>query len=306
MSVVLITGCSTGIGFATAILVARSGHTVYATMRNPSRSALPQLSEGGLSSLKVIQLDVNNEASVNDTVDRVIKQEGKIDVLVNNAGISGLGAVEELSLEVFKNDMETNYFGTVRCIKAVLPSMRERRSGTIINVSSVAGKVYTNFHGTYAPTKAAVEALSECLAQEVSPFGIRIAVVEPGVTDTSIFSKAYQLPQRTNYPNVKRFLSIFAASLENHVQPETVSKVILDIIEGRSTKFRNPATPDAGPLLDWRASQKDEDWIASTTIDDETWITGMEEGMHLNVRRYMENPSLIDFKPEVDLALTNE
>ena len=83
MSVVLITGCSTGIGFATAILVARSGHTVYATMRNPSRSALPQLSEGGLSSLKVIQLDVNNEASVNDTVDRVIKQEGKIDVLVN-------------------------------------------------------------------------------------------------------------------------------------------------------------------------------------------------------------------------------
>jgi len=296
MSVVLITGCSSGIGLATAITVAKSGHKVYATMRKPLRAALPSVFESELSSVKLIALDVTDDFSVKTAVNKVLGKEGKVDVLINNAGVSGLGAIEELSLDAFKKDMEINYFGTIRCIKAVLPSMRERGSGTIINISSVAGKVYSNFHGTYAPSKAAVEALSECLAQEVNNFGIRVALVEPGVTDTSIFSKGYQLPQQTKYPNIKRFLSMFAASVDNHVQPEAVSNVILDIIEGRSTKFRNPATPDAEPLLAWRASQTDEQWIASTGIDDETWTNAMEQGMNLHVRKYMENPSLIFFE----------
>ena len=296
MSVVLITGCSSGIGLATATTIAKSGHQVYATMRDPSSAGLPSLFKNELSSLKLLALDVTDENSVKNAVNYVLQHERKIDVLVNNAGVSGLGAIEEISIDVFKNDMETNYFGTIRCIKAVLPSMRERKSGTIINISSVAGRVYGNFHGTYAPTKAAVEALSECLAQEVNNFGIRVALVEPGVTDTAIFSKGYHLPEHTNYPNIKRFLSLFAASLENHVQPETVAKVILDIIEGRRNSFRNPATPDAAPLLDWRASQTDEEWIASTSIDDENWINFMEQVMNLRVRKYMENPLLIHFE----------
>jgi NAD(P)-dependent dehydrogenase (short-subunit alcohol dehydrogenase family) len=244
-------------------------------------------------------MDVNDEASVAKAVKQVLDQEGHIDVLVNNAGVSALGAVEELPLDAFRADMETNYFGTVRCIQAVLRSMRERGKGTIINITSVAGKLYSYFHGTYAPSKAAVEALSECLAQEVQPYGIRIAVVEPGVTETSIFSKGYSIPEKTNYPNIKRFLTFFAASLENHASPDKVAKVILDIIEERSTQFRNPAGPDAAALLQWRASQSDEDWVASTSIDDESWIKAMEEGMHLNARKYMENPSLINFKPVV-------
>jgi len=307
MSVVLITGCSSGIGLATAIIVAKSGHKVYATMRHPLRAALPSLFENELSSVKLIALDVSDDFSVKTAVNKVLGKEGKIDVLVNNAGVSGLGAVEELSLEAFKKDMEINYFGTIRCIKAVLPSMRERRSGTIINISSVAGKVYSNFHGTYAPSKAAVEALSECLAQEVNNFGIRVAVVEPGVTDTSIFSKGYQMPSQTKYPNIKRFLSMFAAAIDNHVQPEAVSNVILDIIEGRSTKFRNPATPDAGPFLSWRASQTDEQWIASTSIDDETWTKAIEQGMNLHVRKYMEDPSLMSFEvPASSIAREEE
>jgi NAD(P)-dependent dehydrogenase (short-subunit alcohol dehydrogenase family) len=214
-----------------------------------------------------------------------------------------LGAIEELPLVSFKKDMETNYFGTIRCIQALLPSMRQRKKGTIINISSVAGRVYSNFHGTYAPSKAAVEALSECLAQEVGPHGIRVALVEPGVTETPIFSKAYHLPERTNYPNIKRFLSIFAASLENHTSPDGVAKVILDIIEGRTTTFRNPAGPDAVPLIEWRTSQKDEDWIASTNIDDETWTSAMEEGMNLHVRKYMNDPSLINFPTHKELVL---
>jgi NAD(P)-dependent dehydrogenase (short-subunit alcohol dehydrogenase family) len=298
MSVVLITGCSTGIGFATAVFLAKNGHKVYATMRDPSKTALSSLIASEDLPIEILSLDVNSDSSVSNAFNQVLRKEGRIDVLVNNAGISGLGAVEELPLEVFRNDMETNYFGTIRCIKAVLPSMREKRQGTIINISSVAGKVYSYFHATYAPTKAAVEALSECLAQEVTPLGIKVALVEPGVTDTAIFTKGYSVPDKTNYPNVKRFLSFFAASLENHVQPDEIAKVVLDIIDGRSTKFRNPAGPDAEPLIQWRATQKDEDWIASTSIDDETWITAMEQGMHLNVRTYMEDPSRIQFEAE--------
>lgn len=296
MSVVLITGCSTGIGLATAIYLAKGGHKVYATMRNPAQSSLPATVNRELLPIDILSLDVNDDLSVKKAVQQVLDQEGYLDVLVNNAGIGAFGAVEELPADAFRMDMETNYFGTLRCIQAVLPSMRERRKGTIINISSVAGKVYSYFHGTYAPSKAAVEALSECLAQEVQPHGIRVALVEPGVIDTPIFSKAYAIPEHTHYSTIKRFLAFFAASLENHVSPDEVAKVVADVVEGRSKQFRNPAGPDAGAIIGWRATQKDEDWVASTSIDDETWITAMEQGMNLNVRPYMEDPSLIGFK----------
>ena len=296
MSVVLITGCSTGIGLATAIHLAKKGHKVYATMRQPSKSELPKKIVEELLPIDVLSLDVNNEESVQKALKQVLDQEGQIDVLVNNAGISAFDSVEEAQFDDFKADMETNYFGTIRCIKAVLPSMRKRNKGLIINISSVAGKVYSNFHGTYAPTKAAVEALSECLAQEVQPFGVRVALVQPGVIDTPIFSKAYQIKDSSTYPNIKRFLSFFAASVDRHTSPDMVAEVIGDIISGKRTSFRNTAGQDADALIEWRASQTDEDWLASTSIDDETWINAMEEGMNLHVRQYMEDPTLINFK----------
>jgi NAD(P)-dependent dehydrogenase (short-subunit alcohol dehydrogenase family) len=166
-------------------------------------------------------------------------------------------------------------------------------------VSSVAGKVYSYFRGTYAPTKAAVEAFSECLAQEIQPFGVRIALVEPGVINIPIFSKSYQLKDNTHYPIMKRFLAFFAASVDNHTNPQMVAEAIGDIISGKSTKFRNTAGTDAEALIAWRASQTDGDWLASTSVDDETWINAMEQGMNLNVRKYMEDPSLINFKGSI-------
>jgi len=113
--------------------------------------------------------------------------EKQIDALVNNAGVGSWGALEELSMEFFRTDMETNYFGTVRCIKAVTPSMRKRRSGTIINVTSVAGKLYSNFHAPYCSSKATTEAMSEALSQELIPYNVRVALVEPGIIETPIF-----------------------------------------------------------------------------------------------------------------------
>ncbi|RYZ21602.1 MAG: SDR family oxidoreductase [Chitinophagaceae bacterium] len=295
MSVILITGCSSGIGLATAVHLAKAGHMVYATMRNPSNSLLPQLIKKELLPINILLLDVTNESSVQKAVQQVLDQEGHIDVLINNAGISALGPVEELPIEAFYADMETNYLGTVRCSKAVLPQMRARRKGTIINVTSIAGKIFNAAHSTYVASKAAVEAFSESLALEVASFGIQVAVVEPGVIDTPIFSKGEADLSQTAYPFLKRLLAFFAASLENHFSPFEVAYVIEDIIAGKRKAFRNPAGPDAAPLLEWRASLKDEDWIATGMIDDETWTNTMES-MGLKVRPYMEDPSLIFFR----------
>ena len=261
---------------------------VYATMRNPTQA--PQLQEAAEKeklSIHVLAMDVDKDASVSDSISSVVRKEGHIDVLVNNAGIGVAGSVEEVPINLTRAVMETNYFGTLRCIQAVLPSMREKRSGTIVNVTSVAGKIFGQSHSAYCASKAAVEALSECLAQEVIPFNIRVAVVEPGVIETPIFAKTNEIPKNSPYPNIKRMMAFFAASLENPIKPEVVASVIADIIEGRSKTFRNPAGPDAGPLLQWRASAPDEVWINAHNIDNEAWIRNQEEHLHLNVRPYM-------------------
>jgi NAD(P)-dependent dehydrogenase (short-subunit alcohol dehydrogenase family) len=230
---------------------------------------------------------VNDIGSVKQAVASVIKTEGQIDVLINNAGIAAIGALEEIPLDLFRSVMETNYFGTLRCIQEVLPSMRQRQGGTIINITSVAGRIFSQAHSAYCASKAAVEALSESLAQEVLPYNIRVAVVEPGVIETPIFGKENEIPKHTNYLNTKRLTALFAASLENHVKPETVAFVLADIIEGRSNSFRNPAGPDAEPLLQWRSSVPDEVWINAHNIDDETWISNQEKYLNLNVRPYL-------------------
>jgi NAD(P)-dependent dehydrogenase (short-subunit alcohol dehydrogenase family) len=287
MSIILITGSSTGIGFAAAETLARNGHTVYATMRNPQRSPqLQQLANEENLPIIVLPMDVTIEASVHDTFAFVLSKEGHIDVLVNNAGIASWGAVEELSLEFFRADMETNYFGAIRCIKAVLPSMRQRKAGSIINVTSVAGKLYSNFHSTYCASKAALEAFSESLAQEVIPFDIRIALVEPEVIETPIFKKSNEIPVDTSYPNIKRFFAFFAASIENHIPPSAVADVINDIVSGKSKKMRNPAGPTAEAMLTFRASIPDEDWVNNGAIDEATWAANMEQ-IGLDVKKHM-------------------
>lgn len=291
MPVILITGSSTGIGYAAAETLARNGHTVYATMRNPQRSPqLQQVADDNDLPINILPLDVTDDQSVESAVNLVLSKEGSIDVLVNNAGIAAWSSVEELPMEEFKAVMETNYFGTLRCIKAVLPSMRERRSGCIINVTSVAGKVYSNFHGAYAASKAAVEALSESLGQELKPFNIQVAIVEPGIIETPIFNKV-NANGNTNYPNIKRFLSIFAASLEFHTPPSSVAEVINDIVSGNSTALRNPAGPDAQGLLQWRSSTPDEDWVNSGGLNDDDWANNMEQ-MGLGVKKYLKKEGL--------------
>jgi NAD(P)-dependent dehydrogenase (short-subunit alcohol dehydrogenase family) len=292
MAVILITGSSTGIGYATTETLARDGHTVYATMRSPQRSPqLQQLADDNNLPITILQMDVLDDESVQHVIKSVLSKEKHIDVLVNNAGIGSWGAVEELPMELFKGDMDTNYFGTVRCIKAVLPSMCERKAGTVINISTIAAKVFSNFHGSYCASKAAVEALSESLAQELVPYEIRVVLVQPAFIETPIFSKTNLIPSDTRYPNIKRYFSVFAAALENHESADKVAEIIKDIVAGIRNEFRIPVGLYAEGFLNFRASLRDEDWINSVSVGDEDWITSMEE-MGLQVRKYMQAEGL--------------
>lgn len=289
MSNIVITGCSTGIGFATAVLLAENKHTVFATMRNPSEnSELQNLADKKNLPIIILPLDVTIDSSVKDTITQILDNTGRIDVLINNAGIGELGAVEELPVENFIREMDTNFIGAVRCTKAVLPHMRARKSGCIINISSVGARFFNYFNASYSATKAALEAFSECLAMEVLPFGIRVAVVEPGVVDTPLQQKCKPKIKVTHYANLERAVAFFAAATDHHVPPEVVAESVNNIINDASKKFRNPVGPDSKPALEMRASISDEDWIASAGIDEESWIK-MMEGMNLNVRKYLIN-----------------
>jgi NAD(P)-dependent dehydrogenase (short-subunit alcohol dehydrogenase family) len=165
MATVLITGASSGIGLATAGTLARAGHTVIATARtlNPA-SELAQLAETEGFAVQTWALDVNDDRSVAKAFEEVLTENEQIDVLINNAGINRIGSVEEAPLASFREVMETNYFGAVRCIKAVLPQMLSRRSGYIVNISSVAGRIALAPQAAYVASKHALEGLSECLA----------------------------------------------------------------------------------------------------------------------------------------------
>src|SRR3954470_5738488 len=237
MAHVLITGTSKGIGMETALVLGRAGHTVFATMRSLERGgALRAVVEQEQLPVSIVQMDVDSDASVADATSAVRAQVGCIDALVNNAGIERAGSVEGLTLNDFKATMETNYFGALRTIRAWLPDMRRRRSGCIINITSVAGKIACSPLAPYSASKFALEALSEALAQEVRPFDVRVAIVEPGIIDTGMARRIEGASAEEAYPQVRRFGHMFQASLDHPTSPRVVAEKILDIIESGTQK----------------------------------------------------------------------
>jgi NAD(P)-dependent dehydrogenase (short-subunit alcohol dehydrogenase family) len=270
MATVFVTGASSGIGLATAHVLARAGHTVIAGMRNPdpdSELARP-VSQERLP-VTIVALDVDDDESASEAFQIAISQHGPIDALVNNAGITQPGTIEETPLDSFRAMMETNYFGVLRCIKAVLPHMRARRTGCIVNISSVAGRIALAPQAGYVTSKHALEAMSECLAQEVRAFNIRVALVEPGIVATPIFQKI-RSPE-TTYPQGRRLSAFFAALAKEPTPPEVVAEQVREIIEGNSWQFRYPVGPHAPIALAWRARTSDEEWIAMHDGSDADW-----------------------------------
>jgi NAD(P)-dependent dehydrogenase (short-subunit alcohol dehydrogenase family) len=190
MKNIIITGSSNGFGLKAAKDFADKGNKVYATMRNPNgknANAKADL-ESHSTNIKVVDMDVTNEASVKEAMATILAEAGSVDVLINNAGIMYLGITEAFSVEQAKFQMETNYFGAIRVMQAVLPSMRKAGSGLIINTSSLVGRMSPPFFGTYTATKHALEGYSQALRYEVSPFGVDVVMVEPGPFGTGLLA----------------------------------------------------------------------------------------------------------------------
>lgn len=220
----LITGTSTGIGLETALLFARRGYHVYAAARNPDASEGLQKGLADGLSLTPIALDVDDDASVLQAVE----EAGPVDVLVNNAGIGGAAPVELMPMANVRALFETNFFGAVRMMQAMLPGFRERRTGAIVNVTSVMGRVTLPSHGYYTATKFALASLTESLAMEVGSLGIRVVSIEPGVILTPIWTKpGVASPEVPDYAQSwARLMRAFGAQMENGAPPEIVAEAI--------------------------------------------------------------------------------
>ena len=264
MSVVLVTGTSSGIGLATALHFARHGHDVWAGVRHPATATeLREAIDRDRLPVRPVTLDVDDAASVRRAVGEVHEAAGRIDVLVNNAGIGGGGPIEEAPVDWAQGLFQTNYFGVVRMIQAVLPGMRRRRGGAIVNVSSIAGRLAIAGHGHYSAVKHALEAMSEALAQEVQGFGIRVAIVEPGVVITPIFSKAQRFadPASPYADHVRRLLLFYQKQMKQAAQPADAARVICEAATTSAPRLRWLVGDDARLLVAGRQRLSDEEYL---------------------------------------------
>jgi NAD(P)-dependent dehydrogenase (short-subunit alcohol dehydrogenase family) len=236
--VVLITGCSTGIGNDLGRKLAQSGYTVVATARSVETLV-------NLPCALKLPLDVTQQRSINQAVDCALQRFGCIDVLVNNAGYAVRGAVEEVPVEKAQQMFDANVFGVMRMIQAVLPHMRQQKSGRIINISSVVGKLVTPANGTYSATKFALEAISDALRLELAPFGIQVVVVEPGSIKTQFHStveanaqEIFSNPASPYQPLYKQYQKVTADMRRQEPGPDVVSRVVQQAMETSHPKAR--------------------------------------------------------------------
>jgi NAD(P)-dependent dehydrogenase (short-subunit alcohol dehydrogenase family) len=270
--VTVVTGANSGIGRATALHLASVGHHVVGTVRSLDKAEklLAKADADGLS-ITLAVADVADDDSVRDGFAEILATAGRVDHLVNNAGVGGNGVVEETSSADFLDVMNVNLCGVTRCTQAVLPQMRERRSGTIVNVTSVAGRIGALAQASYVASKWALEGLSELLAQEVAPFGIRVAIIEPGVTQSSIFSKNVDLPNDTGAysTHYRRMFQFYAAGMAGATPAVEVGRVIEQAIITGQPKLRYPVSWAGAEMAAVHDRIDDADWVGLGTIDDD-------------------------------------
>jgi short-subunit dehydrogenase len=264
--VAVVTGSSTGIGFETSLLLARNGFYTYATMRNLDKSKpITSLKQKEKLSLEILQLDVTADESVKEAINKITSEQERIDVLINNAGYALVGAFEELSIEEFKEQYETNVFGVIRVTQAVLPIMRNQRCGTIVNISSIAGKIGFPLTSAYVSSKFALEGVSESMAYEIEQFGIKVILIEPGVIKTNFdnnlkIGKRVHNNQNSSYAEMtQKRITGFKSRFENGSPSIDVAKMILKAITSENpTKLRYLVGNDAFKLIKIRNNVSDK------------------------------------------------
>jgi len=266
VQIAVVTGTSSGIGKATALCLARRGYRVFAGMRNLERAEpLRVEAEAAGLPIEVLQLDVTSASSV-EAAFAAVRAHGPVDVLVNNAGIGGATPLELVPEAEHRAIFETNYWGCVRCIQAVLPYMREQGRGAIVNVSSITGILAVPSQIPYSASKWALECVSEALAHEVRRFGIRVVSIEPGVVMTKIFensAQATRYDRGSPYRQVmRRNRLMFVAGFKDAAQPEQVADAILESITTDDYRLRWPVGKDAHGVARGLETLTSEDWIA--------------------------------------------
>lgn len=287
MTVAFITGANSGIGRSAAVDLAAKGWEVYGSMRSLDKAAkLDAMAEGKGVTVNKVVCDVTDTDSVNQAIAEVTGAAGQIDVLVNNAGIGGNGVAEETPIELYQEVMDVNLYGTIRCAQAVLPQMRERRSGCIINISSIAGVIAAIAQSPYVASKWAVEGLTEGLAQELAAHGIRVALIEPGIVMTAIMAKNTDAPNTTGAydAHYRRLFGFYETGLKTPGHPDEVAEVIYAAATDDQPQFRYTCGWGGKELSSNRATVSDADWIALGAIeDDAAYAARFEELFGLSI-----------------------
>lgn len=273
--VALVTGSSSGIGFETALALARENYFTYASMRNTSKAGkIQEIAKKEKLDLKIIELDIDKEDSIKSAVKKIQEQKGSIDVLVNNAGYGLFGCIEDITMDELKAQFQTNFFGVVSLIQEIAPIMRKQGSGIIVNVSSVAGRI--GFPGTpaYISSKFALEGLSECMRYELSPFGIKTIIIEPGVIQTNFFSSmkvAYGKPGSPYKEITEKVMNGVKMMSEMGTPPIEVAKTIMKAIRTAEPMPRYAVGSDASMFLEAKKMKTDlefENYIKKELFSD--------------------------------------
>ena len=259
--VALVTGSSSGIGLETVLSLARDGYHTFASMRNLEKSVeLEHAAKKENLSIKVIELDVDKEESIISAIKKIIIDCGRLDVLVNNAGYGQFGCTEDVTIDDFRKQFETNFFSIVRIIQEVAPIMRKQNSGSIINISSVVGRMGLPASPAYISSKFALEGLGECLRYELGQFGIKITMIEPGVIKTNFFN-SMKIPESKKDPKYKTLTENILAGLkmmaEMGTAPSQVADVIMKAIHDDEMLPRYVVGTDAAMFLEAKKMKTD-------------------------------------------------
>ena len=260
--VALVTGSSSGIGFETSLALARDGYHTFASMRDIKKAGeIEHAAKKEELPIEILELDVDDDESIVSAIKKVVKDGGgKIDVLVNNAGYGQFGCTEDVSIEEFRNQFETNFFSIVRIIQEVSPIMRSQNSGIIVNVSSVVGRLGLPGSPAYISTKFALEGLSECLRYELGQFGIKTTLIEPGVVKTNFFD-SMKVPESKTDPKYKELTDSILAGLKMMVQmgtaPSQVADAIIKAIHDKEILPRYIVGTDAAMFLEAKKMKTD-------------------------------------------------